>query len=328
MIAYIVSKMLQNRHVQTILSFVILPPEKIQFETKRVAASDGGFLELAFPTLGGRWADLPDGPIVLVLHGIGGTAQGVPLQHAYWHLLEGGFRPIGLNSRGSSPAVHQDTPFAHYGASAEVGLAVEWISTQYDSKISLLGISLGGCLMLKYLGEQTPHPSICAAAAISSPFNYWKTSLQLQTPAGRLYHHAILRRMKQIMRQKRAELQPHIDVDAALAASSMLEFDRQVATQLYGHRDLSVYLEQTSVDQFLHAIKTPTLIIRSLDDPMHDATDIDHAVVSNNPHLEGCFLPTGGHTGFFALINGRIQPQAQRHAVQFLFTQTIGANGD
>lgn len=303
---------LTNAHLQTILSFVI-PPRHITFERQRIATPDADYLDLDFPsTLTVKWEQLDQRPIVVVLHGLGGSARGIHLKQFYHHLMGVGFRPIGLNHRGCSGQSNLTQKCQHFGASDDVVTAINWIKQQWDVPIGLVGISAGGNIVLKYLAEQ-PH-IVFAAAAISPSFDFFQTANYLATK-GRFYQAFLLRTLKRKICYRPIEMD--IDIPVALRAKTLREFDDIATARLNGFDGVNDYYTCSNPVHFLPHIQTPTLIIRALDDPFHFQGDILHEPLKQNPHLYPMISAHGGHVAFLELTRWHIKTWAQATAVQF-----------
>jgi predicted alpha/beta-fold hydrolase len=303
---------LTNTHIQTILSFVI-PQRHVSFTRRRIETPDRDYLDLDFPSLPNiDWNDLNQRSIVVVLHGLGGSARGLHLKHFYFHLLRRGFRPIGLNHRGCSGQANLTQKCQHFGASDDVATTINWIRQQWDVPIGLVGISAGGNIVLKYLAEQ-PN-AVFAAAAISPSFDFFRTAEQLASNA-RFYQTFLLRTLKKKICRRPVKMD--IDIVAALRAKTLRDFDDIATSKLNGFNDVGDYYTQCNPAQFLPRIRIPTLIIRAVDDPFHSDSDILYQQLEDNAHLEPLLLPNGGHVGFLEPERWGVETWAQATVAQF-----------
>lgn len=306
------SNWLTNAHLQTILSFA-LPPRRVTFERQRIKTPDSDYLDLDFPsTPTQQWTQIDERPIVVVLHGLGGAARGLHLKQFYFHLMGEGFRPIGLNHRGCSGQPNLTQKCQHFGASDDVSTAINWIKQQWNVPIGLVGISAGGNITLKYLAEH-PH-TLFAAAAISPSFDFFQTARQLATQ-GRFYQAFLLRTLKRKICYRPIEMD--IDLSTALHAKSLWEFDNVATAPLNGFNGVNDYYTRCNPAQFIPQIKTPTLIIRALDDPFHSQSDVLHFPINQNTFLHPMISPHGGHVAFLEFRPWQIKTWAQAAAARF-----------
>jgi len=193
----------------------------------------------------------------------------------------------------------------------------------------LIGVSLGANLLLKYLGEYSAHmrDKVIAAAAIS-PFFQTEKPHRISTGGGasRFYRGRIMRQLQNKVRQK-ADLIHAAggDVYAALTAKTFLEFDEAITAPLYGFKTTDDYYRASASVGYLAHIQTPTLIMRSLDDPFFD-NDIPSDIIRANPHLVAAITEYGGHVGFMEGVPGwNVSFWAQRQASRF-FAAALAAH--
>lgn len=307
---------LRNKHLQTILGSWIKAGSKLTFERRRLETPDGDFIDLDFPASPSMVLS-DEAPIVLVIHGMGGSARGILMLQAYDEILALGMRPVGMNCRGCSGEVNRTSRVYHLGATDDVDLAVAHLLEQYNAPVGLLGISLGGNLILKYLGEQQRSKRIKVAATISCSYDFFATARQLETRSGMVYTRYLLMGQKAILKSKKHQIGSLIDYDRALNAKTLREFDDAFTAPLNGFEGVDDYLTKTSSWQFLSTIETPTLLIRSLDDPFFEVTDIPYEIIGKNPFLKPVFTEYGGHVGFLEGSFVNLKRWAQRYSAAF-----------
>jgi predicted alpha/beta-fold hydrolase len=184
-----------------------------------------------------------------------------------------------------------------------------------------VGISLGGNVLLKWLGEQgnLAVDEVCAAAAISTPFDLAAAAEKMSAGAGKLYSRFFLHTLKQKALRKAEEYPDLIDGAAVRQARTWQEYDDAVTAPLHGFQSAEDYWRRSSSVYFLDRIRRPTLLISARDDPFIPESSLPEEQVARSPWLVGLFTPNGGHAGFIA---GRWPWQplywAERRAVEFL----------
>src|SRR2546430_14932652 len=137
-------------------------------------------------------------------------------------------------------------------------------------KIGAVGISLGGNVLLKWLGEKSeaPPPQVQAAAAISTPFNLAACARVLDRGLNRsMYTASFLRTLKAKLRKKQRLYDRLLDLPAALRARTFAEYDRLVTAPLHGFTDERDYWTRSSSGPYLAQIRRPTLLINAINDP-------------------------------------------------------------
>ena len=162
------------------------------------------------------------------------------------------------------------------------------------------GYSLGGNVLLKYLGEVGDASPLKAAAAVCVPLDLYKCAEALDRGFSRFYQWYLLKSMKKSVRNKFDRHTAAFDWDKTMKSRTFAEFDDAVTAPLHGFEGMSDYYDRCSSNQFLKDIARPTLIINALDDPFMTQNVIPHdSRLSAQVILE--VAEAGGHVGF---ING------------------------
>jgi predicted alpha/beta-fold hydrolase len=167
----------------------------------------------------------------------------------------------------------------------------------HEGPMLAAGFSLGGSVLLKYLGENGVSTPLDAAAAICVPLDLHDSANALSTGFSKIYQHNLLKRMKKAIRRK---FDPHtaaFDWQRTMNAKSFAEFDDAVTAPLHGFSGKDEYYDRCSSFAFLAAIRRPTLIINALDDPfMTPAAIPGEDQLSDDVQIE--VSAKGGHVGF------------------------------
>lgn len=291
---------LGNAHVQTLLASRWPAGRGIAFQRVRIDTPDGDFLDIDLPQVRGA-ALPPDAPVVLLLHGLEGNARRPYALALYHELAQRGLRSVGMNYRSCSGELNRTARSYHAGATDDVALVHDWLDGRFPGVAKgLVGVSLGGNMLLKYLGERGGELAIRlrAAAAISPPFDLLLGGEQLAQGLGPRYAAHFLRSIQTKLRAKAALVSPHIDLARALAAVTLREFDEAATAPLHGFASADDYYTRASARRYLAGIQTPTLILRAKDDPLIPASDIPHDLLQLNPALQAGISEQGGHVGW------------------------------
>jgi hypothetical protein len=164
----------------------------------------------------------------------------------------------------------------------------------------VVGTSLGGNVLLKWLGERGDEipVQLRAAVGVSVPFDLAACARRLDRGLHRAVYGAnFLRTMRRKVREKAGHYPGFVDVEAVGRARTFAEYDRLVTAPLNGFADEVDYWRRSSSGPYLTAIRRPTLLIGALDDPIVPADSLpDPSRLP--PHVRAEFLPAGGHAGF------------------------------
>ena len=170
------------------------------------------------------------------------------------------------------------------------------------------GFSLGGNVLLKWLGEQGSNLNLFAAVAVSVPLLLGTCATKLDSGLSTLYRANLLKELKQYMQIKLHHLERigHIDdankisqLGDLAAVNSFWQYDDRVVAKLHGFADVHDYYQRSSSRQFLSGIKVPTLLIQALDDPFM-TPDVLPDLHEISPSVQLEFTPQGGHVGYIS----------------------------
>jgi uncharacterized protein len=285
---------LPGPHAQTIAGRLLRRPRLPAFRRERVDTPDGDFVDLDFAP-GGR----ADAPLVLVLHGLEGSARRGYAIHTYDQLARHGLRAVGLNFRSCSGEPNRVARLYHSGETDDLRFILAELARRGDPASAAIGFSLGGNALLKFLGEEGNGAPIRAAGAVSVPYDLAAGADELdRTRMGRFYTRRFLAPLVAKANAKAALLRDHCDLERVRSARSFREFDDAATAPIHGFADAADYYARSSSAFFLERIRIPTLLVHAADDPFLPAAALPRAAIDANPCLETAFTAGGGHVGF------------------------------
>ena len=291
---------------------------------ERIQLPDQDFLDLDFSD-----AD-PRLPLVVVLHGLEGSARSTYALEMYRALAIHGIQAVGLNFRSCSGELNRAARLYHSGETSDLVFILKLLGDRFPARpMGAVGFSLGGNVLLKYLGETGPASQLAAAAAISVPFRLAAGARYLERGFARVYRRYLVRKLRRKTVRKAALLPGHISVNRVLAARTFEEFDDAATAPLHGFRDAQDYYARSSSAAYLSTVRVRTLLIHAADDPFLPAEAIPRAAVAQNPALQAEFTDQGGHVGFVSGPPWHPVFWAERRAAQFLalHLQPMAASG-
>ncbi len=312
------SRMWLDPHAQTMLSNTMRDMGGVWFHRVRLDTPDGDFLDLDFASIPGIELS-PKAPLVLLLHGLEGSARRGYACEVYRQLARRGIRAVGMNFRSCSGEMNRTARLYHAGVTDDVAFVVDWLQKKLpDVPKGAVGFSLGANTLLKYLGERGQHTPFQAAAVVSPPFDLARVARAFQYGSGRIYAPRFLKDLRQ-KALDHAQLNGNgVDAQRVADAKTMRDFDDAFTAPLHGFHDADDYYKKNSCGQFLPGIRVPTLVIRAMDDPFF-ASDIPHAMLAQNEYLNPALVAHGGHVGFAEGVwPDRFHYWAERQAARFL----------
>lgn len=286
-------------HLQTLWGKLFRRQAVAPTVLERWDTPDGDFLELH------RLSAPAGAPRVMLLHGLEGTVRS---HYAQGLLNESARRRWGADllifrSCGSEP--NRTRRFYHSGETTDTAFVLDRISREHPtSPLAIAGVSLGGNVLLKFLGERGSDlpPLLRAAAAVSVPFDLSRSSTRINRGFSRLYQKFFLGSLRRKAQEKAGRF-PDLAPAGGIARIRTLEdFDNLITGPLHGFRNAQDYYERSSSLPRLEHIRLTTLLLSAVDDPMLPPVVLDEVrdIARRNPNLHLEFVEKGGHAGFIA----------------------------
>jgi uncharacterized protein len=296
------------------------------------------------PTVIERW-DTPDGDFLdihrlrasspspsarlVVLHGLEGTIRSHYAQALLNEAHSRGWAADMLIFRSCGNELNRTRRFYHSGETTDLAFVVGRLLNEFpEQPLVLAGVSLGGNVLLKYLGERGIElpPQVRAAAAVSVPFDLGRSSRYIDRGFSRTYQRHFVRSLRRKAIGKLKRFPDLVPLERLASIRTMYDFDNIMTAPLHGFRDADDYYARSSSLGWIGQISIPTLLLSAVDDPFLPPAVLDEvrAEAKQNPALELDFPRHGGHAGF---ISGRnpFRPQyyAERRICDFLANHLI-----
>ena len=293
---------LRNAHLQTLWSAFFRRAPVLQRTRERVWLEDGDFLDLDW-----HGPHSAEAPLVLVLHGLTGSSNSHYVLGLQQALAAQGWASVALNWRGCSGEPNLLPRGYHSGVSEDLARVITHLQAIRPlAPLFAVGYSLGGNVLLKYLGERGEQSGLQAAVAVSVPFRLDQCADRIGIGFSRIYQAHFMRELLAYVRRKQQRFQA--DGKAAQLATledlgkldqmrTFWDFDGLVTAPLHGYADADDYYRRASSRYFLGAIRTPTLLIQSSDDPFvfrHSLPEPNELAPDTTLELHA----RGGHVGF------------------------------
>ncbi len=307
---------LRNGHLQTILPAFLRRRFDVPFIAERLELEDGDFLDLA-------WLRRGSGKLAILCHGLEGDTDAGYIRGMSKALARAGWDVLAWTFRGCSPLeTNRLLRFYHSGETDDLRGVIRHAGGPYK-QIVLAGFSLGGNIVLKYLGEQPPDQKIVGAVAVSVPVDLAASTRALDTHWGnRLYLRRFLKTLIAKVEAKAAQFPDQMDLHGIRQTRTFLEFDDRYTARIHGFRDAADYWRQSSSRQFLPRIDVPTLLLNAKDDPFLPPECFPVPEAEANPKLFLEMPSHGGHVGFVDWPAFQGSTWAERRAVEFFNERT------
>jgi len=295
------ARWLSNRHAQTIYpSFPWSWRSRPVLRRQELDLPDGDTTAVDWLVAGDVLP--PTAPLLVILHGLEGSAESSYARMLMDAALAKGWRSCVLHFRDCGDYTNRLPRRYHAGETNDLRYFLETLqetpeSAENSGPIVAVGYSLGGNVLLKYLGESGDDTPVRSATAVCVPLDLHDCAKALEHGFSRAYQRHLLKRMKAAVRRKFNEHTAAFNWDKAMKARTFAEFDNWVTAPLHGFKNGVDYYDKCSSVNFLSAIEKPTLIINSLDDPFM-TPEVIPKPDRLSEHVTIEVSEFGGHVGF------------------------------
>jgi uncharacterized protein len=294
--SYVPPLFFSNPHVQTVFPSVFRKVTGVDYVRERVTTPDDDFVDVDLSSVGSK-------RLAIILHGLEGNSERSYVLGMVKALNQAGWDAAALNFRGCSGESNRQLRFYHSGDTGDLQTVVSHFARAGAyTDTALVGFSLGGNVVLKYLGEigDRVDSGIHKAVAFSVPCDLTSSSVKLGNLSNRLYMKRFLKMLREKIRLKMLAMPERLNDEGYESIKTFREFDDRYTAPMFGFSDAHDYWQKASSKPFLPAIRVPTLMISAADDPFLTPQCYPVEAAQANPYL---FLEVprhGGHVGFLS----------------------------
>ncbi|NCO62656.1 MAG: alpha/beta fold hydrolase [Flavobacteriales bacterium] len=285
----------RNGHVSTVYSGLVRQVKGLIQERERITLPDEDFLDLDW-----SFSEEKTKKLIILLHGLEGNAQRPYMTGTAKLFNQNAMDAVSVNFRGCSGMDNLKYRSYHSGATEDLEAIINHIMlTKNYTHIYIKGISLGGNMALKYLGEREDIPEqIKAVIAVSVPCFLEGSAKKLHALENRLYHNRFKKHLVDRLQIKQQKFSDILSLKELNSINNLYDFDDVYTAKAHGFKDGADYYAQCSSLQFLPNIKIPTLIINALNDSFLSPECYPVKAAKQNPYLFLEMPKHGGHVGF------------------------------
>ena len=259
-------------------------------------------------------------PLAVLIHGLSGSEESAYMHTSAGELLRRGHPVLRLNLRGAGLSRPLCRLQYHAGRTVDLRDALLDVPAELAARgFVLMGFSLGGNLLLKFLAEHAGDVDVLAAASVSAPIDLSAASRRFLAPRNLLYQRHLIASMKAEALAGGAD----VSTDERRAIGSVRtvwEFDEHFVAPRNGWSGAEAYYAANTALGFLPEVRVPTLLIQSLDDPWIPSESYRAFDWSRHPKLQALLPAAGGHVGF----HGRDAPHPWHDRCFALFLEAQG----
>ena len=324
--AYASAWWLPSPHLQTVWGRMVRPRQAVPFRRESLTTPDGD--ELLLDHAGDDGAS----GRVIFLHGLEGSSNSVYVQGMAQLALARGLAVTAMNFRSCARDpndLNRHVPnrrprLYHSGETTDFDFVVHELARRSpDTTLRAIGVSLGGNVLLKWLGENPGQQFVLSAAALSVPYDLGAGGAYMESGLGPFYVRAFVRTLVEkairIVREF-PETASKLDIARIARSSTFRDFDDAATAPLHGMSGADEYYATCSSIRVLDRITTPTLCLNSMDDPFLPPEIFDRVRSLAPPCAEVIVTPRGGHIGF---VSGSLR--APRYWAEELAVEWVAA---
>lgn len=287
---------LPNPHAQTLYPFMLRRDKRLFARPERLELPDNDFVDLV-------WVDgglSTDAPVVVLLHGLSGSWNSHYIKSQMIQYKQLGWRSVVMQFRGASAEPNRQLRAYHSGDTADFNYFLHILAQREPhTKKMVVGFSLGGNVLLKWLGENSTQSLIHAAVAVSVPFQLNLCADRMNQGFSRIYRNHILKRLREHFVRKMNAYPDEEFFKTLQSCDCFWTFDDRITAPLNGFDSVHSYYRECSSKKYLHKITCPTLIVHALDDPFM-TPDAVPRLADLSPSIRLELTRHGGHVGFIA----------------------------
>jgi len=289
--------LLFNSYLETLYPYFTTKVCQVAYQRERLELHDGDFLDL-------DWIENNSNKLVMISHGFEGNSKDHFVEKSASFLTGNGFDVLVWHYRSCGGEINRLPRLYHHGDIQDLADVVDHAirKSGYQS-ISLLGFSMGGNLVVNYLGSNLVSPKIKGGIIFSTPLDLVGASQVFSKGFNRFLEKNFFKKLARKLAAKADQFPKLLDREALSKVKSLSELYEKVVLPLHGFPSLKSYYDQWSSQQFLPKIDLPLLIVNAQNDPLLSESCYlkEFCQSSDNIYLE---MPKyGGHTGFTRKMN-------------------------
>ena len=283
-----------NGHFQTIIPNLTRKVNGIEFERERIDTWDDDFLDL-------DWIKQGNSKLVIVTHGLAGNSRAEYIKGISKIMSNNKYDILAWNYRGCGGEPNRKLTSFHGGKTDDLDWVIKHAiaSNDYDA-IYLVGVSMGGNLTLKYVGEMKHklNKIIKKAFAVSAPIDMLATSHQLIKGWNQIYSRRYLKQYIEQLKLKEKLFPGQQEFEKVYKSANLHDFVENFTAKIFGFKDAAEYLASQSALHYLENIKIPTILVNADNDPFLTEKSFPKEIARNSDFFHFEMTINGGHVGF------------------------------
>ncbi len=289
---YKAPKWLRNPHLNTLYA-ALVRDVRLTYRRERLLLKDGDFLDL-------DWLEAGRKRLLVVLHGLEGDSHRPYVKGIARLFHLGGWDVLAMNFRGCSGEPNRLLRTYHMGETDDLAAVIHHgLKKNNYAELGLVGFSLGGNVLLKYLGEgRSDLPSaLLGGVAYSVPTHILSASEEIHRWQNLLYRYNFMLSLSAKMRSKAQQFPDQFRAPKRFF-HTFQGFDNHFTAPVHGFKNAIHYWKETSCHLYLPDLDRPALLVNAVDDTFLSAQCYPRKLARDSKKLTLEIPAQGGHVGF------------------------------
>ncbi len=285
---------LPTGHWETVFPAIFRRVRGIRYQRERLELNDGDFLDL-------DWIKNKNQKLAILVHGLEGNTDRHYMKGMAAYLSKNQFDILAMNCRSCSGEMNRHLRLYNHGETGDLKEVIEYVHKELPYReVFLVGFSMGGSIILNYLGQEgkTVSSNVKGAVTFSVPTDLHESVRKLDEPTLSFYRKRFHRMLSDKIKQKALQFPDQIDVSNINNFDKWSEFDNRYSAPINGYRDAKDFYTNGSANNFIAGISIPTLLVNALNDPILTPSCFPKDLAEINPYFHLEISERGGHVGF------------------------------
>lgn len=250
----------------------------------------------------------PQTRLLIISHGLeGSNQQPYVLGMANAALTQGlagsAVDVLAWNLRGCGQPDNNSARLYFAGSTQDLDDVVSWAEQQGYKEIYLAAYSLGGNIVLKWLGDHGDSVvarGVKAACVASVPVDLAACVSTLDKWSNIIYRIYFLTGMKRRLKRKAFKYSGEIDLTHFAKVNSFYSYDNFFAAPLNGYINANALHTSVSAVSVMEKVAVPCLMVVAQNDPFLNSKCIPQEIAKDHKWLTLEVTASGGHVGFLS----------------------------
>ncbi|ESQ45454.1 hypothetical protein EUTSA_v10010419mg [Eutrema salsugineum] len=292
-----------NRHVETIYAAFFRSVPSVRLRRECLRTKDGG--SVALDWVAGDDSYLPpESPILILLPGLTGGSQDSYVRHMLLRARSKNWRCVVFNSRGCGDSPVTTPQFYSASFLGDITEVIAHVGDRFPkANLYAAGWSLGGNILVNYLGQESINCPLSAAVSLCNPFDLVIADEDFHKGFNNVYDKALSRSLRRIFSKHSLlfeDIGGEFNIPMAANAETVRDFDEGLTRVSFGFKTVDEYYSKSSSSKSIKHVRTPLLCIQASNDPIAPDRGIPRDEIKANPNCMLIVTPRGGHLGWVA----------------------------